>query len=126
MKVEVLRAKLHQACVTDADVNYEGSLGIDAELMEAVGLYPYEKVLVANMANGNRLETYVIRESAGSRRIVLNGAAAKLGAVGDRVIIMSFCWVEEAELRSGRYRPRVIRLDASNEPVASCGVPAAN
>lgn len=117
MNVQMLKSKLHQACVTDADVEYEGSFGIDIELMEAVGLYPYEKVLVANINNGNRLETYVIAEPFGSRRIVLNGAAARLGSVGDRVIIMSFCWVAEAQVREGKYRPRIIRLDQHNEPV---------
>ncbi len=117
MNVQMLKSKLHQACVTDADVEYEGSFGIDVELMEAVGLYRYEKVLVANINNGNRLETYVIAEPFGSRRIVLNGAAARLGSVGDRVIIMSFCWVEEAQVREDKYRPRIIRLDKHNEPV---------
>ncbi len=117
MKVQMLKSKLHQACVTHADVEYAGSLGMDVELMEAVGLYPNEKVLVANINNGNRLETYAIAEPFGSRRIVLNGAAARLGSVGDRVIIMSFCWMEEADVRDGKYRPRVIRLDEHNEPV---------
>lgn len=117
MKIQMLKAKLHQACVTHGDVEYEGSLGIDVELMEAVGLYPNEKVLVADINNGNRFETYVIAEPFGSRRIVLNGAAARLGSVGDRVIIMSFCWVDEIAVREGRYRPRVVRLDESNEPV---------
>ncbi len=119
MKVEMLKSKLHQACITHADVTYEGSLGIDVELMEAVGLYPYEKVLVANLNNGSRLETYLIAEPFGSRRIVLNGAAARLGAVADRIIIMSYCSVEEADVREGRHKPRVIRLDEHNEPVAT-------
>ncbi len=117
MKLEMLKAKLHQACVTHAEVDYEGSLGIDIELMEAVGIHPYEKVLVSNINNGNRLETYAIAEPFGSRRIVLNGAAARKGVVGDRIIIMSFCWVDEANVREGRHRPRVIRLDEHNEPV---------
>lgn len=117
MKVEMLKAKLHQACVTHADVNYEGSLGIDTELMEAVGLHPYEKVLVANINNGNRLETYLIPAPFGSRRIVLNGAAAKQGAVGDRIIIMAFCRVDEDHVRKGKHRPRMIRLDEHNEPL---------
>ena len=117
MNVEMLRSKLHQACITQADVDYEGSLGIDVELMEAVGLFPYEKVLVANINNGNRLETYVIAEPFGSRRIVLNGAAARLGSVGDRVIIMSYCLVDESVVREGRHKPRVLRLDENNDPV---------
>jgi aspartate 1-decarboxylase len=113
----MLKAKLHQARITHADVEYEGSLGIDVELMEAVGLCPYEKVLVSNLNNGSRLETYAISEPFGSRRIVLNGAAARLGAVGDRIIIMSFCWVDDAVVRDGRFRPRIIRLDEHNDPV---------
>lgn len=117
MKVEVLRAKLHRACITQADVDYEGSLGIDIELMEAVGLYPYEKILVANINNGSRLETYTIPEPFGSRRMILNGAAARLGSVGDRIIVMSFCWLDEATLREGRHRPRILRLDENNNPI---------
>jgi aspartate 1-decarboxylase len=117
MMLQMLKSKLHQACVTDANVEYEGSLGIDVELMEAVGLYPYEKVLVANLSNGSRLETYAIPETFGSRRVVLNGAAAHHGAAGDRIIIMSFCHVSESDVRQGRHHPRIIRLDENNEPV---------
>ncbi len=117
MKIEVLRAKLHQACITQSDVEYEGSLGIDIELMEAVGIYPYEKVLVANINNGSRLETYAIAEPFGSRRMVLNGAAARLGSAGDRIIVMTFCWLDEAVVREGKHRPRVLRLDERNEPI---------
>ena len=117
MKLEMLKSKLHQACVTHSDVYYEGSLGIDTELMEAVAIYPYEKVLVSNINNGTRFETYVIPEPFGSRRIILNGAAARLGAVGDRIIIMSFAWVSESDVRDGRYRPRVLKLDEHNEPI---------
>ncbi len=117
MKLEMLKSKLHQACVTHADVAYEGSLGIDTELMDAVGFYPYEKVLVANLNNGSRLETYVIPAPAGSRKIILNGAAARLGAVRDRIIIMSFAWVDRKKVETGTYKPNVIRLDEDNEPV---------
>lgn len=117
MNVQMLKSKLHQACVTDGNVDYEGSLGIDVELMDAVGLFPYEKILVANLENGNRFETYAIEEAAGSRRIVINGAAAHLGSTGDRIIIMSFCSVPEAEVRAGRFHPKAIRLNEFNEPV---------
>lgn len=117
MQLEMLKSKLHQACVTDADVNYEGSFGIDAELMEAVGIYPFEKVLIGNMNNGARFETYAIPEPFGSRQMVANGAVARLCCVGDRIIIMSFCRLEEDLVREGRFRPRVIRLDEKNEPV---------
>jgi aspartate 1-decarboxylase len=126
MQVEMLRCKLHQACVTHADVYYEGSLGVDIELMEAVGLYPYEKILVANINNGSRLETYTIAEPFGSRRIVLNGAAARLGAVGDRIIVMSYCWVDESLVREGKHRPCVVRLDENNIPVQRLAVAPTN
>jgi len=117
MKIEVLRSKLHRASITQADVDYEGSLGIDIELMEAVGMYPYEKVLVANINNGSRLETYAIPEPFGSRRMILNGAAARLGSAGDRIIIMTYCWVDESILREGKHRPRILRLDEHNNPI---------
>ena len=117
MKIQMLKAKLHQACVTHGHVDYEGSLGIDVELMEAIGLFPNEKTLVANINNGHRFETYAIAEPFGSRRIVLNGAAARLGRVGDRLIIMSFCWVGDSVVREGRHRPRVLRLDEHNDPI---------
>ena len=117
MQVEMLKSKLHDARITHADVEYEGSLGIDVELMEGVGFHPYEKVLVANIDNGSRLETYAIPEPFGSRRISLKGAAARQGSVGDRVIIMSFCHVEESNVRDGKHRPRVFRLDENNDPI---------
>ena len=117
MFIQMLKAKLHRACVTEANVYYEGSLGIDIELMEAVGIHPYEKVQLANINNGSRLETYAIAEPFGSRHIVLNGAAARLGAVGDRIIIMSYSWTREVDVREGRCRPQIIRLDEKNEPV---------
>jgi len=117
MQLHMLKSKLHQACITHADVSYEGSIGIDTELVEAVALYPFEKVLVANVNNGARFETYVIPEPFGSRRIVLNGAAARMGVVGDRIIIMSYCWVDESIVREGKHRPRALRLDEHNEPI---------
>lgn len=116
MQLQMLKSKLHQACITQADIHYEGSLGIDEELMDMVGMVPYEKLLVANINNGNRLETYAITEPFGSRRMILNGAAARLGAVGDRIIVMSFATVEESLVRSGKFHPRVVRLDEHNNP----------
>lgn len=117
MKVQMLKSKLHQACITRADIHYEGSIGIDSELLEAVGLYPYEKVLVANINNGERFETYAIPGPFGSRQIILNGAAARLGTVGDRIIIMSFGWVEESLVRDKVFKPLIVRLSEHNEPV---------
>jgi aspartate 1-decarboxylase len=108
----LLRSKLHGAVVTDADPAYEGSITIDSELMAAADLAAFERVLVANVANGQRFETYVIAGPAGSRRIGLNGAAARLGLPGDRVIVMAWSDVEEAEVAS--FRPRVVLLDAGN------------
>jgi len=119
MYVSLLKAKLHRACVTDANVAYEGSFGIDIELMEAVGLHPYEKVLVANLNGGARFETYAIPEPFGSRYMVANGAAAHLVSPGDRVIIMAFCQVEESVARDGKHRPRILRLNEHNEPITN-------
>ncbi len=119
MKIQMLRSKLHRACITRADIKYEGSIGIDSELLEGVGLYPYEKVLVANINNGQRFETYTIVAPFGSRQIILNGAAARLGTAGDRIIVMSYAWIEESLVRDGKYQPRIIRLDEHNEPVDS-------
>lgn len=112
MFVSMIRAKLHQARVTHADIDYEGSIGIDTELLAQAGLYPYEKVLVVDIENGNRLETYIIPAQAGSREVSLNGAAARLVSVGDRVIVMAFTHME-APPPSG-YEPRVLLLDADN------------
>jgi len=112
MDVTLLKCKLHNAVVTAGDVNYQGSLGVSRELMKAVGLLPYEKILVANITNGERLETYAIVEEEPGQ-IVLNGAAAHRGKVGDRVIVMSFAQmlIEEAE----KYQPRIAILNELNE-----------
>ena len=112
MNVTMLRCKLHNAVVTAGDVNYQGSLGISRELLAAVGLLPYEKILVANITNGERLETYAIVEEEPGQ-IVLNGAAAHRGKVGDRLIVMSFAHLAEDEARM--HRPRIAILNAQNE-----------
>jgi aspartate 1-decarboxylase len=117
MTIHMLKSKLHEARVTDANIRYEGSLAVDLELLDMVGLHPFEKVLVSNLHNGSRFETYIIEAPRGSRQIVLNGAAARLGTAGDRIIIMSFAEVDERLVRDGEYRPRVIRLDEHNDPV---------
>jgi len=109
----MIRAKLHQARVTGADLNYEGSIGIDTELLRQAGIYPYERVLVVDLENGNRLETYTIPAPAGSREISLNGAAARLVNVGDRVIIMAFAQVEAPP--PSDWEPHVLILDEDNE-----------
>lgn len=90
MYVSMLRAKLHQARVTSADLNYVGSISIATDLLDATGMLPYEKVLVADVENANRFETYIIPAEAGSGQIQLNGAVARLVSIGDRLIIMAF------------------------------------
>jgi aspartate 1-decarboxylase len=113
MDVILLKSKIHQACVTDVNISYEGSIVIDRDLMDETGLAAYEKVLVANIANGNRFETYVIEGEAGSRKIALNGAAARLGEIGDRLIIMAFARVHAAE--AGTFSPKIVQLDENNK-----------
>lgn len=104
----MLKSKLHRAKVTDSDLNYEGSIGIDRDWMDQVGLLPYEQVDVANIANGARFTTYVIEEERGSEKIVINGAAAHLVDIGDLVIIMGYAQFDEEEVKS--HAPKVVRL----------------
>jgi len=112
MTICLLKSKIHRAAVTGASVDYEGSLTIAADLAERVGLRPYEKILVGNLANGERFETYVIYGKAGSGAIELNGATAHLGKLGDRLTIMSFAWLDEDD--GQRHKPAVIVLDGQN------------
>ncbi len=108
----LLKSKIHRAAVTGASVDYEGSLTIAADLAERVGLRAYERILVGNLANGERFETYVIYGAAGSGVIELNGATAHLGKPGDRLTIMSFTWLDEATANA--HKPAVIVLDEHN------------
>jgi aspartate 1-decarboxylase len=116
MQRSLLVAKIHRAVVTDAHLNYEGSLSIDKDLMEAVGMLPYEKILVANHSNGERFETYVIEGERGSRVFRLNGPTARLGQIGDKLTIMAFAQVEPHELAN--YKPRTITLNDQNQMVS--------
>jgi aspartate 1-decarboxylase len=115
MQVTLLRAKLHRAIVTGGHVDYEGSLTISRDLAELAGFRAYERILVGNMANGQRFETYVILGEAGKGEIVLNGATAHLGQQGDRLTIMAFGQFtpEEAE----RHQPVTVQLDEKNRVV---------
>ena len=115
MYLTLLKSKIHRATVTGASLHYEGSLTIAADLAEKVGLLPYEKILVGNMANGNRFETYVIYGKSGGGEIQLNGATAHLGGVGDRLTIMNFAQFTPQEAVG--HRPRVILLSETNEVV---------
>ena len=111
-----MKSKIHQATVTGIDMHYEGSIVIDSSLMEEVGLIKWEKVLVANMNTGDRFETYVDPgASPVGAHIELNGATARLGHVGDRVIIFSFATYTEAEART--HAPKIVQVDDNNRVV---------
>ncbi len=112
MLVKILKSKLHRARVTEAKLHYPGSIGIDSALMEAAGIMPYESVLVADLNNGNRLETYVVPAEAGSGDITILGAAAQLIKEKDIVIIMSFGLMTPEE--AGQFKPKVAVLDENN------------
>jgi len=113
MFIKLLKSKIHHATVTQTDVNYHGSITIDSDLLHASGLLPNEAVVVADCENGNRFETYVIPGKAGSGVIGINGAAARLSKVGNRVIVMSFVQATPEEAHS--HRSRVIILDRQNQ-----------
>ncbi len=111
---KILKSKLHMARVTEANLDYEGSCTIDAELMELADIKPYEFVLISNYNNGERFETYVIPGAPGSGTICLNGATAHKGSVGDRVFIFSWRYVPEGD--EDKHKPIIILLDEDNRP----------
>jgi aspartate 1-decarboxylase len=121
MQLSILKSKLHLATVTRSELNYHGSLTVDPVLMDAVGLLPYEAILVSNVATGSRATTYVIPGQPGEGQIELNGAMARLGAVGDRLIVMAFAQLSPDELAG--HRPRVVALDARNRIVERIDYP---
>ena len=108
----MLKAKLHRACVTHSELDYEGSCAIDSQLLDAGGIREYEQIQIYNLTNGERFTTYAIRAEAGSRIISVNGAAAHKAAVGDRVIICAYGSYTEAELVL--HNPKLVYLDESN------------
>lgn len=112
MQVSLLKSKIHRASVTDANVDYEGSITIDLNLMNKVGIIPYERVLCGNLTNGLRFETYVISGEKDSGAIILNGATAHLGRKGDCLTIMSFAQVEDAKIVT--WKPKVVVLNEHN------------
>jgi aspartate 1-decarboxylase len=113
MIIEVLKSKIHRAKVTQAELNYVGSITIDEDLIDAANIIPNEKVQIVNNNNGARFETYVIRGERGSGTICLNGATARLAQVGDIVIIMSYAHMEMDEAR--KYQPILVFPDADNK-----------
>lgn len=113
MILTLCKSKIHRARVTEAELYYEGSLTVDTDLLTASGILPYEKVQVVNVNNGERFETYIIPGKAGSGVICLNGPAARLGTVGDEVIVIAYAELDEAEARS--YQPTVVLVDERNK-----------
>jgi len=116
MLLTLLKAKIHRATVTQCDLNYEGSISVDANLLERYGILPHEQVDVLNINNGERFTTYAIPAPAGSGMIGINGAAARLAQKGDLVIIVAYARMEEAEAKS--FSPRILLVDGSNRPLA--------
>jgi len=112
MQRSLLWAKIHNCTLTDANINYMGSISIDQTLLDAAGILPYEQVQVVNVANGERFITYAITAPANSGAIELNGAAARLGVKGDRLIIMTYAQFSEEELKN--YHPTVVMVDENN------------
>lgn len=115
MRRRMMKSKVHRATVTDANLHYVGSITVDRDLMDLADLLEYEQVVVVDIDNGARLETYVIEGERGSGDICLNGAAARLVSPGDRVIIISYADFEPSELEG--YDPRVVHVDGQNRPI---------
>ena len=115
MNITLLKAKIHRAVVTQADLDYVGSITIDADLLDESGIMEYEKVEIADIDNGNRFETYTIAGEAGSGVICLNGAAARLVNIGDKIIIMAYAQLTPDEARN--HKPTVLFVDEDNRIV---------
>jgi aspartate 1-decarboxylase len=114
MLLTLMKGKIHRAVVTGADLNYEGSIGIDRALMDAAGFLKNERVEIYNISSGARFATYVIEEPSQSGAITLNGAAARLVQKGDHIIIAAYAQMDEAEAK--RFQPRVVLVDEQNRP----------
>jgi aspartate 1-decarboxylase len=115
MQLTMMKSKLHRAVVTQCDPDYEGSIAIDADLLDLVGILPHEQVDVLNINTGGRFTTYAIPGARGARGFGINGAAARLAQPGDRIIVVAYARMEEAEARA--HTPRVAVLDDHNRPV---------
>ncbi len=113
MQITVLKSKLHRGRVTLADLNYEGSLAIDEDLMDAVGIHPYEQIHVFNINNGERFVTYAIPAERGTKTLMVNGAAARLAQINDRIIIVAYGMIDEK--KKDDFHPRVVVLDEQNQ-----------
>jgi aspartate 1-decarboxylase len=111
----MLKSKIHRATLTGTELDYEGSVALDRRLIEAADLLPGEQVHVLNLSNAQRLVTYVIEAPAGSGTVMLNGPAARLGTVGDRVVILAYCGVADEEARC--LKAKIVHVDDKNQPV---------
>ena len=109
----ILRAKIHMATVTESNLEYEGSITIDEDILKETGILPYEQVMISNMNNGERFETYVIPGQCGSGEICLNGPTARKGVVGDKVIV--FCYAYLSDEKISDFKPKIVRLDKRNK-----------
>jgi aspartate 1-decarboxylase len=109
----MLRTKIHMATVTESNLAYEGSITIDETILKKAGILPFEQVMISNMNNGERFETYVIPGKKGSGEICLNGPTARKGVVGDKVII--FCYAYFQDIKAKSLKPKIIKLDAQNK-----------
>ena len=114
MKRYMLKSKLHRVRLTGTELDYEGSITIDRTLLEAAGMLPGEQVHVLNLSNGSRIVTYVIEAPADSGTVLLNGPAARMGLVGDQVMVLSYCELGDEEARA--HNPRVVLVDEDNKP----------
>lgn len=115
MRRTMFKSKIHRAVVTEADLYYEGSLSLDSDLMKQANMVEHEMVHVVNINNGERFVTYLLEAPAGSRTICLNGAAARLGHKGDKIIIITYTEMEDEEIKN--YKPTVVLVDDNNQPV---------
>lgn len=112
MYIDLLKGKIHRVVVTQAELDYVGSITVDLDLLDAAGILEYEKVYVVDINNGNRFETYTIAGDRGSGMICLNGAAARQVQVGDKIILMAYCRVTPEEAKN--HKPQVVFVDAHN------------
>lgn len=115
MQLTLLKCKLHRACVTHSELDYEGSCAIDRELLDLAGILPYEQIQIYNIANGERFTTYAIEAEAGSRVVSVNGAAAHKANPGDRIIICAYAIVDQQELAN--FKPALVYTDENNRVI---------
>ena len=113
MKINMLKGKIHRATVVQAELNYVGSITVDEDLLDAAGIYEYEKVQIVDIDNGTRFETYTIAGERGSGMICLNGAAARCVQVGDKIIFMAYCDLDEEEIKE--HKPKVVFVNEENK-----------